>query len=99
MRNNSLDVEKFDGTWDFRLWKKKRNVVLVERELDASIEDELEFSSRITPFQKNFFFMMAQSVLMLHLIGNVLNKCDSLEMAPAIWKRLDDLYLVKSLPN
>ena len=99
MGTNILEVDNFDGTWDFRLCKKKMKVVLVEKDLDASIEKKPEFSATITKFQKKKIFKTAHSVLMLHFIDNVLRECDDLETTTEIWARLDDFYLVKSFPN
>ncbi len=38
MGNFNLDVDKFDGTGDYQLWKKKMKVVLIERDLYAAIK-------------------------------------------------------------
>ena len=79
MGNFNLDVDKFDGTRDYQLWKKKMKAILIERDLDAAIKKVLEFPSTFIKYQKGKLLKTCQSVLILHLTNNVLRECDELE--------------------
>ncbi|KAL5553493.1 hypothetical protein UlMin_040894 [Ulmus minor] len=94
-----FDIEKFDGTGDFCLWKKKMKAIMMQLKFDAALEEHLELPATMTSFEKGELFKTAYSTIFLCLTNNVLRQVDGLETTAGIWKKLNELYLVKSLPN
>ncbi|KAL5549681.1 hypothetical protein UlMin_004912 [Ulmus minor] len=94
-----FDIEKFDGTGDFCLWKKKMKAIMMQLKVDVALDDKPELPTTMTSYEKSEIFKTAYSTIFLHLTDNVLRQVDDLETAAEIWKKLDEIYLVKSSPN
>ncbi|KAL5576923.1 hypothetical protein UlMin_018622 [Ulmus minor] len=99
MRGTIFDIEKFDGTGDYFLWKKKIRAIMMQLKVDLALDEKPEFPATMTSYEKSEMFKTAYSTLFLHLTDNVLRQVDGLKTAVEIWKKLDELYLVKSLLN
>ena len=96
---SSFDIEKFNGSGDFNLWKKKIRVVLIQQNVDLMIENEFEYLVTLKSFQRNEIKKSAYNTLYIHLADNILREVDDLADLVEIWKRLDHLYLTNTLPN
>ncbi|KAL5574149.1 hypothetical protein UlMin_023746 [Ulmus minor] len=94
-----FDIKKFDGTGDFCLWKKTMKAIMMQLKVNSTLEEHPELPATMTSFEKGEMFKTAYSTIFLHLTCNVLRQVDGLETAARLWKKLDELYLVKSLPN
>ncbi|KAL5576485.1 hypothetical protein UlMin_018184 [Ulmus minor] len=92
-------IENFDGTGDFCLWKKNMKAIMMKLKVDVAFDEKPELPATMTSYEKGEMFKTAYSTIFLYLTDNVLRQMDGLETAAAIWKKLDELYLVKSLPN
>lgn len=53
----------------------------------------------MTVDQRNKVDERAYTLIILHLFNQVLGKVEKLDTAKALWDKLEELYLVKSLPN
>lgn len=53
----------------------------------------------MTVDQRNKVDERAYTSIILHLFNQVLGKVEKLDTAKALWDKLEELYLVKSLPN
>ena len=71
----------------------------MQLKVDMALDEKPELLATMTSFEKSEMFKTAYSTLFLHLSNNVLRQVDGLEIATEIWKKLDELYLAKSLPN
>ncbi|KAL5567130.1 hypothetical protein UlMin_030294 [Ulmus minor] len=99
MGGTIFDIEKFDGTSNYFLWKKKLKAIGMQLKVDVALEEKPKLHVTMTTFERSEMFKTAYSTIFLHLSYNVLRQVDRLETAAEIWKKLDELYLVKSLPN
>ena len=54
-----FDVEKFDGTGDYFLWKKKMRVIMMQIKVDAALNKELELPATINVYEKKKMFKSA----------------------------------------
>ncbi|KAL5564372.1 hypothetical protein UlMin_027536 [Ulmus minor] len=99
MGGTIFDIEKFGGTGDYCLWKKKLRAIMMQLKVDMALAEKPELPATMTRFEKSEMFKTAYSTLFLHLSDNVLRQVDGLEIIAEIWKKLEELYLVKSLPN
>nr|GEV29394.1 retrovirus-related Pol polyprotein from transposon TNT 1-94 [Tanacetum cinerariifolium] len=91
-----FDIEKFDGTNDFALWKVKMKTLLEQQRLAAALE-ELPASTIVA--YDNVIQKKAFSALILCLVDRVLREITKETTATGIWKKLDTLYMTKSLAN
>ncbi|KAL5581222.1 hypothetical protein UlMin_013664 [Ulmus minor] len=94
-----FDIERFDGNGDYFLWKQKLKAILMQQKVDLALEEKPEFPATMTTYEKNEIFKTAYSSIFLHLSDNVLRQVSSYTTAATMWKKLDELYLVRSLPN
>ncbi|KAL5573068.1 hypothetical protein UlMin_022665 [Ulmus minor] len=99
MGGTIFDIETFDGTGDYCLWKKKIKAIMMQLKVDVALDEKPEFPATMTSYEKSEIFKTTYSTLFLYLTDNMLRQVDGLETAAKIWKKLDELYMVKSLPN
>jgi hypothetical protein len=94
-----LEVSKFDGTGDFWLWQVKIQSMLVDKSLEATLEDgDPDLASTSREEMKNIH-KRALAVLRLALADNVSRQVCEEKTALALWKKLETLYLDKSLSS
>ena len=93
---STLEVNKFDGNGDFRLWQVKIHSILVDKGLDSVLEggDPNMSDDEMKKLDKR-----ALAVLRLALADNVLRQVCSEMTSLALWKKLEALYLDKSLSS
>ncbi|KAL8506416.1 hypothetical protein ACS0TY_017338 [Phlomoides rotata] len=94
-----LDIEKFTGKNDFGLWKFKMKALLTHNGLvDAlkktTAEESSDGSARRIEIQDK-----AHSAIILCLGDRVLQEVTRETNALGVWKKLEDLYLPKSISN
>ena len=93
-----FDLEKFDGSGDFSLWKEKMMAILIYQRLDVAIEEETEKSDLddIKKKELNTVMKQARSAIIMNLADNVLRQVIGEKTALGIWNKLDQLYMAKS---
>lgn len=92
-------IERFDGNGDYFLWKQKLKAILMQQKVDLALEEKPQFPDTMTTLEKNEVFKTTYSTIFLYLSDNMLRQVSSHKNATSIWKNLDELYLVRSLPN
>ncbi|XP_042005761.1 uncharacterized protein LOC121754477 [Salvia splendens] len=92
-----FETEKFNGLNDFGLWQIKMRALLTHQGLDEALEEGEKDDK--SDAQKIEILKKAKSVLILNLDDKVLREVAREESAAAIWKKLEDLYMTKSLAN
>ncbi|KAL0537750.1 hypothetical protein IC582_026735 [Cucumis melo] len=98
MASTRFEVSKFNGHGDFALWRKKIRAILVQHKV-AKILDEERLPENITESEKRDMDEMAYSTILLYLSDEVLRLVDEATTTGELWKKLESLYLTKSLPN
>ncbi|KAL4029866.1 hypothetical protein IC575_008094 [Cucumis melo] len=98
MASTRFEVSKFNGHGDFALWRKKIRAILVQHKV-AKILDEERLPDNITESEKRDMDEMAYSTILLYLSDEVLRLVDEATTTGELWKKLESLYLTKSLPN
>ena len=91
-----IELEIFNGKTDFLLWRKKMKIVLIQQKVGKAL-DELYPTAWTEDKKKED--EIAFSTIILHLSDNILRKVDEVKSTAELWKKLEQLYLVKSLPN
>ena len=99
MNNMRIDIDKFDGSGDYRIWRRKIKALLAQQRLLKAIEDPIIWPEGTTEDQKNEILETATGTLIFHLSDSIIRQIDSDDTPAKIWKRLDDLFQVKSLTN
>ncbi|KAA0067243.1 retrotransposon protein, putative, Ty1-copia sub-class [Cucumis melo var. makuwa] len=98
MASTRFEVSKFNGNGDFALWRKKIIAILVQHKV-AKILDEGRLLENITESEKRDMDEMAYSTILLYLSDEVLRLVDEATTTGELWKKLESIYLTKSLPN
>ena len=94
-----FEIEKFDGKNNFGLWQIKVRAILVQQELDETLNGKEAKPAEVTDAAWTKMERKALSTLHLSLADEVLYNVAS-ETTPAkLWKKLEDLYMTKSLMN
>lgn len=99
MTSTWFEVKKFNGKWDFSMWKKKIKASLVQQKVAPAIGKESEYPKSWKEEIWREKLDTAFSTVILHLVDNVLRQVDGEESAAAIWTKLDKRYMSQSLSN
>ncbi|GJV60133.1 retrovirus-related pol polyprotein from transposon TNT 1-94 [Tanacetum coccineum] len=96
-----FDVEKFDGSNDFGLWRVKMWCILIQYGWEAALDP---FPGTMTDADKTAalktdVYKKAHSALLLCLDNKVLREVNKENSAAGVWLKLETLYMTKSLAN
>ena len=100
-----LEAEKFTGKNDFGLWRMKMRAMLIQQGLSAALETEKEKETAAVDLDEKAVAKRAEiaakahSVVVLCLGDKVLREVAKETTAAGILKKLENLYLTKSLAN
>ncbi|GKB87106.1 retrovirus-related pol polyprotein from transposon TNT 1-94 [Tanacetum coccineum] len=96
MTGAKFDIEKFDGTGDFGLWRIKMRALLIQHGCEAELEvlpADMEAEAKAELNKK------AHSAVILCLGNKVLREVTGETTAAGVWTKLETLYMTKSLAN
>nr|GEW88640.1 retrovirus-related Pol polyprotein from transposon TNT 1-94 [Tanacetum cinerariifolium] len=96
-----FDVEKFDESNDFGLWRVKMRCLLIQHGWETALDP---FSKTMTDADKTAalktdVYKKAHSALLLCLDNKVLREVNKEDSAAGVWLKLETLYMTKSLAN
>ncbi|TXG53283.1 hypothetical protein EZV62_022452 [Acer yangbiense] len=94
-----FDIDKFDGSGDFGIWRIKVKALLSQQKILKAIEGPEKLPESLTKEQKNDMPEMALGTIILNLFDNVLREVNDEKIACDVWKKLESLHLTKSLTN
>ena len=94
-----FEVEKFNEINDFGLWWTKMHALLVQHDLEGVLEGEDNLPTTLTVTKKKGIMATAHSAIQLSLSNKVLYEVCDQTTTPGIWKKLEVLYMKKSLTN
>nr|GEV91703.1 zinc finger, CCHC-type [Tanacetum cinerariifolium] len=96
MTRAKFDIEKFDDTGDFGLWRVKMGVLLIQHGCEAALEvlpADMEAQVKVELKRK------AHSAVILCLSNKVLREVTGATTVARVWSKLETLYMTKSLAN
>ena len=99
MSSYKFDIEKFNGSNDFTLWKLKMKAILVQQKCEEAIEGEEKLPVELTAAQKAEAVKRAHSAILLSLADEVLREVADETTAAGLWKKLESRYQKRSLSN
>nr|GEU94014.1 retrovirus-related Pol polyprotein from transposon TNT 1-94 [Tanacetum cinerariifolium] len=91
-----FDIENFDGTGDFGLWRIKMRALLIQHGCEAALEvlpADMEAQTKVELNKK------AHSDVILCLGNKVLREVTGETTTAGVWSKLETLYMTKSLAN
>ena len=92
-----IELEVFNGKGDFLLWRKKMKAVLIQQKVGKALDDS--YPTAWNEEKRKEVDEIAYSTIILHLSDSILRKVDESKTTAELWKKLEKLYLVKTLPN
>ena len=99
MSSHKFDIEKFNGSNDFTLWKIKMKAVLVQQGCSAALEGEEKLPTNLKAEEKTDILAKAHSAILLSLTDEVLREVVDETTAAGLWKKLESKFQKKSLTN
>ncbi|RVW57769.1 Retrovirus-related Pol polyprotein from transposon TNT 1-94 [Vitis vinifera] len=99
MSSQKFEVEKFNGSNDFTLWKLKMKALLVQQKCAQAIEGEEALPVGLTAAEKEEVVSRAHSAILLSLADEVLREVADETTAVGLWRKLESKYQKKSLTN
>ena len=99
MSSQKFEVEKFNGSNDFTLWKLKMKALLGQQKCAQAIEGEETLPVGLTAAEKEEVVSRAHSTILLSLADEVLREVADETTAVGLWRKLESKYQKKSLTN
>ncbi|KAL8477708.1 hypothetical protein ACS0TY_029850 [Phlomoides rotata] len=99
MTSVTLDMEKFSGKNDFRLWKVKMKALVVHHGLAGALKPNEDEESSITRERKIEIMEKAHSVIILCLGDKPLGEVSKEKTTIDVWNKFESLYQTKSVSN
>ncbi|GKA76938.1 retrovirus-related pol polyprotein from transposon TNT 1-94 [Tanacetum coccineum] len=96
MTGAKFDINKFDETGDFGLWRIKMRALLIQHGCEAALEVLPADTEAQTKVELN---KKAHSAVILCLGNKVLREVTGEATAAGVWSKLETLYMTKSLAN
>nr|GEY36172.1 zinc finger, CCHC-type [Tanacetum cinerariifolium] len=96
MTGAKFDIEKFDETGDFGLWRIKMRALLIQHECEAPLEVSPTDMEAQTKDKLN---KKSHSAVILCLGNKVLREVTGETTASRVWSKLETLYMTNSLAN
>ena len=93
------DIEKFDGSNDFGLWRMKMRALLGNLGLEEALDGESKMPKVYSKEKKKEIIKKAYNTLILSLGDKILREVSKMETAAELWLRLESLYMTKSLSS
>ena len=100
------DIEKFDGTNDFGLWRIKMKALMGNLGLKEALEPQKLFPKIATNEQKleannrrQEIYENTFNTLILSLGDKLLREVSRMETVETLWSKLESLYMTKSLSS
>ncbi|KAK5803339.1 hypothetical protein PVK06_030984 [Gossypium arboreum] len=97
MATTRFQIEKFDGETNFNLWQVWMMAILVQSDLKKVVTGEKPENLNKTEWEK--LDEKALSAIHLCLANTALQEVLMEKTSSALWKRLETLYVTKSLAN
>ncbi|GJS06050.1 retrotransposon protein, putative, ty1-copia subclass [Tanacetum coccineum] len=94
MTEAKFDIEKFDRTGDFELWRIKMRALLIQHRCEATLEvlpTDMEAEAKVELNKK------AHSAMILCLGNKVLREVTGETTALGIWSKLEALYMTSNI--
>ena len=91
-----IEIEKFNGT-NFELWKLKMEDMLLDRDLWTTVSGNKPSGMKQEDW--NLVDQKARGMIWLSLVDYVLLNIYEEKTSHSLWKKLEDIYQVKSLVN
>nr|KYP70225.1 Retrovirus-related Pol polyprotein from transposon TNT 1-94 [Cajanus cajan] len=92
MSSYKFDIDKFNGSNDFTLWKLKMKAVLVHQGCAAALEAADKLRITMTDDEKKAMLEKAHSLILLSLTDEVLREVSEETTAAGMWKMLEDKF-------
>ena len=97
MSENTVRIKPYDGTSDFAIWQLKLRAILIREKCWNTVQGK--FPVDTSPERKVELEEQAHSEIFIRLSDDVARQVVSFTDPSLLWKKLEDLYLRKSLPS
>ncbi|KOM55736.1 hypothetical protein LR48_Vigan10g162800 [Vigna angularis] len=94
-----FDIEKFNGSNNFGLWKIKMEAILIQQGCDEALKGELNMGVGMSQEEKKRMIDKARSAIILCLGDKALREVAKEKTAAGIWAKLESLYMTRSLAH
>ena len=99
MCNFKVEIDKFDGSGDYRIWRRKIRSLLSQQKLLRVLEDPVEWPENTTKIQQEELLETATGLIIFNLSDAIIRLIDKEETPAKIWKKLEEQFQQKSLTN
>ena len=99
MSNIKVDIDRFDGSGDYRIWRRKIRSLLAQQKLLRVLEDPIEWPDNTSKVQQEELLETATGIIIFNLSDAIIRLVDKEETPAKMWKKLEEQFQQKSLTN
>ena len=99
MTITKFDIEKFDRSVNFGLWKVKMRAMLIQNGCEKALLGKSKKPVSMTDEQFDEIDLKAMSAIQLCLSNEVLREVMEETTAAGVWLKLESLYMTKNVTN
>nr|GEW86692.1 retrotransposon protein, putative, Ty1-copia subclass [Tanacetum cinerariifolium] len=99
MSSHKFDLEKFNGSNDFTLWKVKMRALLFQQWYAFALEGEDKFPKDTTKEVEKKIMAKAHFTILLSVTDEVLREVENQTTGSELWDKLCEMYQNNSLMN
>ena len=92
MSNIRVDVDKFDGSGDYRIWRKKIRALLAHNKLLRVLSEPIEWPENTSKSTQEELLETATGLIIFNLSDAIIRLVDKEDTPAKIWKKLEDQF-------
>jgi hypothetical protein len=94
-----FELEKFNGTWDFGLWRESLKGIIVHQKVAKALKPKEELTDKLQKEELEDMEELAYYTIIMYLSNTVRRKVQNMKTARELWSKLEEIYMKPSLTN
>uniref|UniRef100_A0A803PJQ8 Reverse transcriptase Ty1/copia-type domain-containing protein n=1 Tax=Cannabis sativa TaxID=3483 RepID=A0A803PJQ8_CANSA len=98
-RTARFELEKFNGTGDFGLWRESLKGILIHQKVSKDLKPKEELTEKLKKEKLEDMEELAYYTIIMYLSNIIRRKVQNIKTAPELWRKLEEIYMTPSLTN
>ncbi|KAM6553782.1 hypothetical protein CsatB_014544 [Cannabis sativa] len=94
-----FELEKFNGTGDFGLWRESSKGILVHQKVAKALKPKKELTDKLQKEELEDMEEFAYYTIIMYLSNTVGRKVQNMKTTRELWSKLEEIYMKPSLAN
>uniref|UniRef100_A0A803PJQ6 Retrovirus-related Pol polyprotein from transposon TNT 1-94 n=1 Tax=Cannabis sativa TaxID=3483 RepID=A0A803PJQ6_CANSA len=98
-RTARFELEKFNGTGDFGLWRESLKGILIHQKVSKALKPKEELTEKLKKEKLEDMEELAYYTIIMYLSNIIRRKVQNIKTARELWRKLEEIYMTPSLTN